>query len=170
MEVWKSRFEESISQFNAFQHQPNIDYDTDVDVMATFMKLGVFAWCRMIPNHEILLCNVTNELVMMNDLDLTKNRTFLGTNSYGKKPSKFRFWFFTSNFSSILAYNLIILTRSLIKVYEGADGKFPVSIKGVSRTLITGRLLEILEKTQNDMDFLCVAVNLFNKFPFKTES
>ena len=81
MEVWQPRFEECINEFNAFRHQPNIDYDNDVDVMATFMKLGVFAWCRMIPNNEILLCNKTNEVVMKTDLDLTKNRNFLGMNS-----------------------------------------------------------------------------------------
>lgn len=31
----------------------------------------------------------------------------------------------------------------------------------VSRTRITNRLLEILEATQDDIDFLCVSVNWF---------
>lgn len=69
-----------ISEFNAFQQEPNIDYDTHADVMATFMKLSIFKWCRMIPNNEILLCNDTNKVVMTSNLNLTKNRTFLGKN------------------------------------------------------------------------------------------
>ncbi|XP_055309882.1 uncharacterized protein LOC129573411 [Sitodiplosis mosellana] len=130
--IWQPRFEQCLNEFNAFQHQANIDFDTNANVMETFMKLGVFAWCKMIPSNTTLLCNETNGIVMADPLDLTKNRTFL-------------------------AYNLIILTQSLIKVHEGAVG-VRESIQGVSRTLISKRFLEILQKTEDDIDFLCVSV------------
>lgn len=81
IEVWQPRFTQCVNEFNALQHQANIDYDTDVYVMETFMKIAVFAWCKMIPNGDAaLLCNKTNAILMAGQLDLTKNRTFLGMN------------------------------------------------------------------------------------------
>lgn len=80
IEMWQPNFSQCVDEFSAFRYRVNIDFDNHPHIMATFMQLGVFAWCHMFLDKDksILLCNRSNEIVMSGQFDLKQNRTFLG--------------------------------------------------------------------------------------------
>ncbi|XP_031634070.1 uncharacterized protein LOC116347564 [Contarinia nasturtii] len=133
---WMTDLDQFLAERNAMQRdlqkglQENVDFDGNQNVLNTFMKLSVFSCKKLISSQKIVtICNQSNILVMdmTNQLDLSKNRTFL-------------------------AYNLIILVQSYVAVCQNHVDH------DVSVQKITKRLLEILQKTQEDFDFLCMAV------------
>lgn len=79
-DVRRALADQCMDDLNSLQAklQGNVDYDTDPEVLQAFMRICVLVWHKMVPEHAVPLCKQTNALVMTGQLDLTKNRAFLG--------------------------------------------------------------------------------------------
>lgn len=153
--LWQTKVLEILNGMN-FEQQAvdrQTDFDLDPNMLNVFMKMCVFAEHNLFADQAALVCKRSREIVMMRHTELTRNRHFLGKAELHMYIYFFHLW----KQYYFIAYNLLSLVNTYITIFKrGAQASIP----GITQAEISGYLFRLLEQTQDNFDFLCVAVSI----------
>lgn len=79
-DIRRAKIDQCVKNLNGLHSklQENLDFDKEPDVLQALNNACVFVSQKMAPEYIVQLCKQSYEFIVNGELDLTKNRTFLG--------------------------------------------------------------------------------------------